>query len=155
MSEARCVTRICRINITASSHEIVYDVNIFIPELWDQYVGEVSTYSTNTTVEPVPVPSESLTPPPPLYYPQAPFPSEAQVPLQARNKSWRFPEGFWRGVSGSAFQVEGAVKDEGRGPSIWDVLTRVPDLIKNNEVADIADNHYYQYKQGELQCMTS
>lgn len=118
-----------------------------IDELWDQYVGDVSAVATNTTVEPVPVPSESLTPPPPLYYPQAPFPSEAQVPLQARNESWRFPKGFWRGVSGSAFQVEGAVKDEGRGPSIWDVLTRVPGLINNNEVADIADNHYHHYKQ--------
>lgn len=96
------------------------------------------------------MPSESLTPPPPLFYPQLPFPEGAQVPLQVRNESWRFPKSFWRGVSGAAFQTEGAVKAEGRGPSIWDVLTRVPGYIKSNEVADIADNHYYQYKQGQL-----
>lgn len=117
-------------------------------EVWDLYVGEVSTSPITTTVEPVPVPSGSLTPPPPLYYPPLPFPGGAQVPLQARNESWSFPRGFWRGVAGSAFQTEGAVKAEGRGPSIWDVLTRVPGYIKNNETGDVADNHYFQYKQG-------
>nr|AVH87207.1 beta-glucosidase [Valsa mali] len=118
-----------------------------IDELWDRYVGNVSTYPISTTVEPVPVPSVSLTPPPSLYYPPLPFPGGAQVPLQVRNESWGFPKTFWRGVAGSAFQIEGAVKAEGRGPSIWDVLTRVPGHIKNDETADIADYHYYLYKQ--------
>ncbi|KAK7704631.1 hypothetical protein SLS64_008395 [Diaporthe eres] len=56
---------------------------------------------------------------------------------------WKFPQSFWRGVSGSSFQIEGAVKAGGRGPSIWDVLTRVPGFVQNNETADVANNNYY------------
>lgn len=119
-------------------------------ELWDQYVGPVSTAPVTSTVDPTPVPSESLTPPPPLYYPPPPFPGGAQVPLQARNESWKFPQSFLRGVSGSAFQIEGAVKAEGRGPSIWDVLTRIPGFVDNNDTADIANNNYFLYKQGKV-----
>lgn len=100
-----------------------------------------------SVVDPVPVPSESLTPPPPLYYPA--FPGGAQIPLQIHNDSWKFPQSFLRGVAGSAFQIEGAVKADGRGPSIWDVLTHIPGFVKNNETADIADNNYYLYKQGK------
>lgn len=78
----------------------------------------MSISPVQSTVDPTPVPSESLTPPPPLYYPPLPFPGGAQVPLQVRNESWKFPQSFLRGISGSAFQIEGAVKAEGRGPSI-------------------------------------
>ncbi|KAJ0117969.1 beta-glucosidase A [Diaporthe amygdali] len=61
--------------------------NLSLDELWDKYVGPVSTSPVNATVDPVPVPSESLIPPPPLYYPTLPFPGGAQVPLQARNEN--------------------------------------------------------------------
>ena len=54
-----------------------------------------------------------------------------------------------RGVSGSAFQIEGAVKADGRGPSIWDVLSHIPGFVVNNETADIANNNYFLYKQGK------
>lgn len=54
------------------------------------------------------------------------------------------------GVASAAFQVEGAVRDEGRGPSNWDRLTRVPGYISDNSTADIGDNNYYLYKQGSL-----
>ncbi|KAI3400687.1 hypothetical protein diail_2399 [Diaporthe ilicicola] len=121
--------------------------NATLDDLWDKYVGPVSTSPVNTTVDPDPVPSESLTPPPPLFYPPPPFPGGAQVPLQTRNETWNFPQTFWRGVSGSSFQIEGAVKADGRGPSIWDVLTRIPGFIQNGDTADIADNNYYLYKQ--------
>lgn len=36
-------------------------------------------------------------------------------------------------MASAAYQVEGAVKDEGRAPSIWDVLThRIADFVANN-----------------------
>lgn len=39
-----------------------------------------------------------------------------------------------------AYQVEGAAKDEGRGPSVWDVLShRVTDYILDNQTADVTD----------------
>ncbi|KAF2466398.1 glycoside hydrolase [Lindgomyces ingoldianus] len=121
-------------------------VELSVEDLWDLYVGPVSTFSINTTVEPTPIPSSSLVPPPALYYP--PFPKGQQVPLQPKNESWKFPKGFWYGVAGAAYQIEGAVKAEGRGPSIWDVLThRVVNYVSTNDTGDIADNNYYQYKE--------
>ncbi|KAK4995690.1 hypothetical protein LTR60_007890, partial [Cryomyces antarcticus] len=83
-----------------------------------------------------------LIPPPPLYY--SPFPSGQQQPTYPKNASWSFPPNFWWGVASAAYQVEGAAKDEGRGPSIWDVLThRVTNFIAHNDTGDIADNQYY------------
>lgn len=43
-------------------------------------------------VSPTPVPSSSLIPPPPLYFP--PFPTGAVVPAVKKNDSWAFPKDF-------------------------------------------------------------
>ena len=68
-----------------------------------------------------------------------------------KNESWSFPKGFWWGVASAAYQVEGAVKDEGRGPCIWDVLShRAKGYVLNGDTGDVADNQYYLYKQGKL-----
>lgn len=65
-----------------------------------------------------------------------------------KNESWSWPEGFYWGVASAAYQVEGAVRDEGRGPATWDVLThRVTDRIADNTTGDVTNNHYYLYKQ--------
>ncbi|KAF2119941.1 glycoside hydrolase superfamily [Lophiotrema nucula] len=131
---------------TSGSSAFVTNFELSLDDYWDLFVGPVSTFSINTTVEPTPIPSSSLIPPPPLYYPS--FPIGQQVPLQAKNESWSFPKDFWYGVAGAAYQIEGAVKAEGRGPSIWDVLShRVPSYVITNETGDVADNNYYQYKE--------
>ncbi|KAF2183675.1 glycoside hydrolase family 1 protein [Zopfia rhizophila CBS 207.26] len=131
---------------SSGSISFVTSVELSVDDLWDLYVGPVSTFSINTTVEPTPIPSSSLIPPPTLYYP--PLPTGQQVPLQSRNESWKFPKDFWYGVAGAAYQIEGAVKAEGRGPSVWDVLThRVTNYVRTNDTGDIADNNYYQYKE--------
>jgi beta-glucosidase len=57
-----------------------------------------------------------------------------------------FPEGFAWGVATSAFQIEGAVKEDGRGPSIWDTYAHTPGKIKDGANADIANDHYHRYK---------
>ena len=45
-------------------------------------------------------------------------------------------------------QTKGAAKDEGKGPSIWDLLShRVPNEVADNTTADVVANHYYFYKQ--------
>ena len=70
--------------------------------------------------------------------------------MELKNESWSFPKDFWWGVAGAAYQIEGAAKDEGRGPSIWDALShRVTDFISDGNTADISDNNYYMYKQGK------
>ena len=122
-------------------------IGLSVDDLWRLFVGPVEVYSVNTTVSPTPIPSSELVPPPPIHYPS--FPTGAQNPMTTKNSSWSFPRDFFWGLASAAFQVEGAVKDEGRGPCIWDVfLHRVTGFSTANETADIAVNQYYYYKQG-------
>lgn len=54
---------------------------------------------------------------------------------------------FIWGVSSSAFQVEGALTEGGRGMSTWDVYTRTPGKIADGHIADIACDHYHRYRE--------
>ena len=40
-----------------------------------------------------------------------------------------FPDGFLWGASTAAYQIEGAVREDGRGPSIWDTFSHLPGKI--------------------------
>ncbi len=42
-------------------------------------------------------------------------------------------------------KVEGAVKEGGRQPSIWDVFSHTPGKIANNDTGDVADDQYHKY----------
>lgn len=57
-----------------------------------------------------------------------------------------FPTGFVWGTATSAYQVEGAVHDDGRGPSIWDTFSHTPGKIEDGSNADRANDHYHRYK---------
>ncbi|RJL27180.1 GH1 family beta-glucosidase [Bailinhaonella thermotolerans] len=57
----------------------------------------------------------------------------------------RFPDGFVWGVASSAFQVEGALEEDGRGVSVWDAFTRRPGVIRDGHTADVACDHYHRY----------
>ncbi|KAL1616946.1 hypothetical protein SLS56_011213 [Neofusicoccum ribis] len=117
-----------------------------VDDLWDIWIGSVAVASVNTTVSPTPVPSSELIPPPPLHYPS--WMSGPQSPFVTKNESWSFPKDFWWGVASASYQVEGAVKDEGRSPSVWDALLH--NVVGNslqNDTGDVANNHYYLYKQ--------
>lgn len=57
-----------------------------------------------------------------------------------------FPDGFCWGVATSAYQIEGAVKEDGRGTSIWDVYAHTPGKIKDGGNADVANDHYHRYR---------
>ncbi len=58
-----------------------------------------------------------------------------------------FPQGFLWGASTSAYQVEGAVHEDGRSDSIWDTLCRVPGAIRAGDSGDVADDHYHRYRE--------
>jgi beta-glucosidase len=81
----------------------------------------------------------------------APLASSAQTPAEDRPKpalgnAAIFPDGFTWGVATSAFQIEGAVKEDGRGASIWDTYAHTPGKIRNGDNADVANDHYHRYK---------
>lgn len=44
-------------------------------------------------------------------------------------------------------QVEGAVNEGGRKPSIWDTFSHVPGNIKNNDNGDVACDYYHRYEE--------
>ena len=53
-----------------------------------------------------------------------------------------FPNGFLWGVATSAYQIEGGVAADGRGPSIWDTFSHQPGRIENGDTGDTAADHY-------------
>ncbi|OEL29194.1 Beta-glucosidase 32 [Dichanthelium oligosanthes] len=56
-----------------------------------------------------------------------------------------FPPGFVFGVGSSAYQVEGAVAEDGRKPSIWDTFTHEGYSI-DQATGDVTADQYHQYK---------
>jgi beta-glucosidase len=55
----------------------------------------------------------------------------------------RFPGDFAWGVATSAYQIEGAVTEDGRGDSVWDVFCRKPGVIRDGHTGDVAADHYH------------
>src|SRR6195256_2127810 len=58
-----------------------------------------------------------------------------------------FPNGFIWGTATSAYQIEGAVNEDGRGRSIWDTFAHTPGKIGDHSNADRANDHYHRYKE--------
>src|ERR671911_2245548 len=58
-----------------------------------------------------------------------------------------FPAGFVWGAATSAYQIEGAAAQGGRGPSIWDTFARVPGRVAGGHTGEVAADHYHRYRQ--------
>ncbi|XLT88543.1 hypothetical protein HN873_010296, partial [Arachis hypogaea] len=63
-----------------------------------------------------------------------------------------FPNGFTFGTASSAFQYEGAVKEDGRGPSVWDTFSHTFGKILDFSNADVAVDQYHRYEE-DIQLM--
>lgn len=59
----------------------------------------------------------------------------------------RFPEGFIWGASTASYQIEGAVSEDGRAPSIWDTFSHTPGKVERGETGDIACDHYHRHEE--------
>lgn len=58
-----------------------------------------------------------------------------------------FPQGFVWGSATASYQVEGAVNEGGRGPSVWDTFSHTAGKTANGDTGDVADDFYHRYKQ--------
>ncbi|WP_329126449.1 GH1 family beta-glucosidase [Streptomyces sp. NBC_01465] len=57
------------------------------------------------------------------------------------------PPDFVWGVATAAYQIEGAVAEDGRSPSIWDTFSHTPGKIDANENGDVACDHYHRWRE--------
>ncbi|MDL4840317.1 GH1 family beta-glucosidase [Aquibacillus rhizosphaerae] len=59
----------------------------------------------------------------------------------------KFPNNFKWGVATAAYQIEGAVKEGGRGQSIWDTFAHTPGNVLNGDNGDVACDSYHRYEE--------
>ena len=58
-----------------------------------------------------------------------------------------FPADFAWGFAASAYQIEGAATEDGRGTSIWDTFARRRGAIADGSTGDVACDHYHRYPE--------
>jgi len=58
-----------------------------------------------------------------------------------------FPDGFAWGTATASYQIEGAVEEGGRSPSIWDTFSHTPGKVQDGDTGDVADDHYHRYEE--------
>jgi len=76
----------------------------------------------------------------------ASFPRVALAQL-AKATQLQFPPNFLWGCSTAAYQIEGAVNEDGRKPSVWDTFSHTPGKTFQGETGDVADDSYHRYKE--------
>ncbi|MEV8592820.1 GH1 family beta-glucosidase [Streptomyces sp. NPDC052012] len=57
------------------------------------------------------------------------------------------PDDFLWGTATSAYQIEGAVAEDGRSPSIWDTFSHTPGRIDGGDHGDMACDHYHRWRE--------
>ena len=56
----------------------------------------------------------------------------------------QFPAEFLFGSATASYQIEGAVHEDGRGPSIWDTFSHTPGKVLHGDTGEVADDHYHR-----------
>src|SRR5438309_10525340 len=57
------------------------------------------------------------------------------------------PTSFRWGAATAAYQIEGAVAEDGRTPSIWDTFAATPGRVAGGDTGAEATDHYHRYRQ--------
>src|SRR3954470_13394944 len=71
--------------------------------------------------------------------------SATSTSAQPALASITFPDGFIWGAATASYQIEGAAREDGRGPSIWDTFSRTPGKVFAGHTGDVACDHYHRY----------
>ncbi|KAH7397489.1 glycoside hydrolase [Cadophora sp. MPI-SDFR-AT-0126] len=109
--------------------------NVAWSSLWAGF--NITAPPFTTTAFPTPVPTSELAKPTPL-----------PLSLERETPSYKFPVDFISGFTGAALQIEGAVKNEGRGPTYTElILLSREETAKGGGKPDITTLNYYLYKQ--------
>ena len=58
-----------------------------------------------------------------------------------------FAKDFVWGAATSSYQIEGTVRDSGKGQNIWDVFTKEPGRVYEGHTGDIACDHYHRFRE--------
>ncbi|GLJ47734.1 hypothetical protein SUGI_1008160 [Cryptomeria japonica] len=69
-----------------------------------------------------------------------------QDEVQVLNRSG-FPPEFIFGTASASYQYEGAAREGGRTPSVWDTYSHMPGTIADGENGDVAVDEYHRYKE--------
>jgi beta-glucosidase len=77
----------------------------------------------------------------------APAASAENAQESDRHAPGSFPKDFLWGTATSSYQIEGAVNEDGRGPSIWDVFSHTQGKIEDGTNGDRANDHYHRYRE--------
>jgi beta-glucosidase len=59
----------------------------------------------------------------------------------------QFPADFIWGSATSSYQIEGAVHEDGRSPSIWDTFSHTPGKVQDDDTGDVASDHYHRWTE--------
>ena len=57
----------------------------------------------------------------------------------------RFPDEFIWGAATASYQIEGAVAEDGKGPSTWDLFCKRPGAVFEGHTGEVACDHYHRY----------
>lgn len=58
-----------------------------------------------------------------------------------------FPQDFVWGAATSAYQIEGAWNEDGKGASIWDRYSHTPGNVHAGDTGDVACDHYHRWSE--------
>src|ERR1700759_2804047 len=72
--------------------------------------------------------------------------------MTATSRPRSFPAGFVWGTATASYQIEGAVAEDGRAPSIWDTFSHTPGKVLGGDTGDVADDNYHRVR-GDIAIM--
>jgi beta-glucosidase len=78
--------------------------------------------------------------------PKLPTSPQGQTPAVKPAKS-AFPANFIWGAATSAYQIEGAPREDGKDLSVWDEFVRQPGAIRDGTTGDTACDFYHRYAE--------